>query len=591
MLAALPVAVYTTDQAGNITFFNEAAAALWGHRPELGTSQWCGSWRLFWPDGRPLAHEDCPMAVTLRSGKAVRGVEAIAERPDGTRVPFMPFPTLLRDEAGRVTGAINLLVDISERRALDLEIERLAAIVSSSDDAIVSKTLDGRITSWNAGATRIFGYEADEMIGQPILKIIPPDLWHEEEAILAKLRQGERIDHFDTFRISKDGRRIDISLTVSPLRDRVGTIVGASKVARDITERRRGEEMQRLLFEELNHRVKNTLAIIQAIATQSLRWSPDPANFVKSFRGRIQALASAHDLLMQEKMKAAEVSQLVRDQVLIGSPDDSRISVEGPRVMLEARAAIELALVLHELATNARKYGALSAAGGRLSIGWTVQAGENRQLNLEWKESGLKEVAAPTSQGFGSTLIERSLQSTGGAATVEYGPNGLCCSIQLPLPQIDDPVASENKRESAEFAGGPRREISGGKKILVIEDETLVAMEIESQLVEAGHEVVGPAMTNADARRLIAEAAFDVALVDGNLDGHPAYEIAADLAGRKIPFAFATGYGREGLPSAFQNVPVLSKPFSGDRLLHVVRILLAEADDPGHVVSLRKRPS
>ena len=228
ILDALPVAVYTTDAQGRITYYNQAAEDLWGHRPEIGSDQWCGSWRLFWPDGRLLPHDECPMAVTLKEGHPVRGVEAIAERPDGTRVPFLPYPTPLRDATGQLVGAINLLVDLTERRRAEVESAQLAAIVASSDDAIISKTLEGRVTSWNEGASRIFGWEASEMIGQPILRIIPPELHDEEVEILARLRRGERIEHFDTVRLAKDGRRVDISLAVSPIRDNSGRVTGAS---------------------------------------------------------------------------------------------------------------------------------------------------------------------------------------------------------------------------------------------------------------------------------------------------------------------------------------------------------------------------
>ena len=249
LLEALPVAIYTTDAEGRITFFNEAAAAFWGHRPTLGSDQWCGSWRLFWPDGRPLPHDQCPMALTLKEGRPIRGVEAIAERPDGTRVSFMPYPTPLHDESGRLIGAINLLVDLTDQNKRELDSAQLAAIVASSDDAIVSKTLQGRVVSWNAGAARIFGYDASEMIGQPILRLIPPELQGQEAEILAKLKRGEHIDHYETVRVAKDGRRLDVSLTVSPVRDKFGNIVGASKVARDVTERKQAERFQRLLIE------------------------------------------------------------------------------------------------------------------------------------------------------------------------------------------------------------------------------------------------------------------------------------------------------------------------------------------------------
>ena len=384
LLKALPAAVYVTDTEGRITFYNEAAAELWGRRPESG-ARWCGSWRLFFPDGRPMRPDECPMAVAIREGRPCFGLETIAERPDDGRVRIMPFPSPVTDTGGNLVGGINLLVDVTERRRTEIDAARLAAIVSSSEDAIVSKTLAGVVTSWNAGAQRIFGYAPDEMIGQSIKRIIPPELQTEEDEILAKLRRGERIEHFDTVRVAKDGRRVDISLTISPIRDGAGVIVGASKVARDISERKRHEQMQRLLFDELNHRVKNTLATIQAIASQSMKRAATPRDFVTGFNGRVQALARAHDLLVQRKMQGATLRELLRDHVALGPVKDARLDLSGPEVMLGARIAVQLALVLHELATNARKYGALSAVNGRLSIAWTVEMQRGRELVLTWR--------------------------------------------------------------------------------------------------------------------------------------------------------------------------------------------------------------
>ncbi|HZD29110.1 MAG TPA: PAS domain S-box protein, partial [Xanthobacteraceae bacterium] len=345
LLEALPVAVYITDADGRITFYNRAAAELWGVSPELGSSQWCGSWRLYWPDGRPLPHDECPMAIALKEGREVRGVEAVAERPDGTRVRFRPYPTPLRDPSGRLVGAINLLMDVTEQHDAHLESERLASIVVSSDDAIISKTLDGCVTSWNGGAMRIFGYELSEMIGQSILRIIPSELHGEESEILGRLERGERIDHYETVRVAKDGRRVDVALTVSPLRDRSGRVVGASKVGRDITERKRAEKLQRILTEELSHRVKNTLATVQAIASQSLARARSPRDFVSSFGGRLQALANAHTLLTRTQMQGADMMALVNEQVLVGAVNGDRISCSGPLLVLEPQTAVHLALV------------------------------------------------------------------------------------------------------------------------------------------------------------------------------------------------------------------------------------------------------
>jgi PAS domain S-box-containing protein len=592
LLKLLPVAVYTTDADGRITFYNEAAAELWGHRPELGTSQWCGSWRLYWPDGRPLPHDECPMAVTLKEGRPVRGIEAIAERPDGTRLRFLPYPTPLRDSAGRLVGAINLLLDVTEREEVAVDLARLAAIVASSDDAIVSKTLDGTITSWNEGASRIFGYEAAELIGGPIFRIIPPELHAEERQIIARLRRGERIQHYETVRVAKDGRRIDISLTVSPLRDKSGRVIGASKVARDITERKQAEKLQRVLIDELNHRIKNTLATVQAIASQSLVHAKSPTEFVSGFTGRVQALANAHTLLTRSEMRGAEVMDLVRDQVLLGVADDHRISCSGPLLMLEPQSALHLALILHELATNARKHGALSAANGRLSVSWEMRRNGGQNLLLRWEESSGPKVRAPAVRGFGSMLIEQTLRAHGGDASINYRPDGVVCEIRLPLPNEARPSIHDQIGSRAR-ASGPsllqshddRRGLQG-KRILIVEDEPLVAMELESNLTAAGCEVIGPAGTLEQAKSLVAQREFDAALVDVNLAGHTVDEIAAALTQKNCPFAFVTGYGREALPRGFQDAVLLGKPFGGTQVLAAVEVLLYQR---AGVVPLRQK--
>lgn len=591
LLDALPAAVYTTDADGNITFYNQAAADLWGRRPELGTAQWCGSWRLYWPDGRPLPHDECPMAVALKEGRPVRGVEAVAERPDGSRVPFLPFPTPLKDASGRITGAVNLLVDLTERKVAGIESALLAAIVASSDDAIISKTLDGRITSWNAGATEIFGYQASEMIGQSITRIIPAELRDEEKLILARLRQGEHIQHYETVRIARDGRRVDVSLSVSPLRDPSGEVTGASKVARDITERKQAERSQFLLVEELNHRVKNTLAMVQAIANLSSRRAKGLSEFLSSFTGRVQALAKAHDLLVHTRMEGAEVKDIVREQVLLGEAGDDRISCSGPVLMVDAQSAVHLAMILHELATNARKYGALSVPNGRLSISWSMRTDTERALFVEWAERGVPEVNAPTGGGFGTTLIEQLLRGRGGEACMRYDAGGVTGEIRVPLPAPERTDAGGRAAASSNRVGlsvvqhqVDKRSLRG-KRVLVVEDEALISMELAASLTAAGCEVIGPAGTLEHAKRLITDSACDAALVDANLAGHPVDELAIALTQRNVPFAFVTGYGRDVLPHGFREAIVLAKPFSQDQLLAAVQAILGS---PG-VIPLRRK--
>jgi PAS domain S-box-containing protein len=242
---SLPTALYTTDADGRITFFNEAAVQLWGRRPAIGEEWWCGSWRLYWPDGSPMEHSESPLAVTLKTGKSVRGAEAIAARPDGSRYTFVPYPTPLFDKGGRLTGAVNMLVDISHRIAAEEATHRLAAIVASSEDAIVSKTLNGIVTSWNEAAERLFGYTPDEIIGKSILTLIPSDRHGEETEIVTRIRAGQRVEHYETIRQRKDGSLVELSLTVSPIKRQDGTIIGASKIARNISERRRAEAQLR----------------------------------------------------------------------------------------------------------------------------------------------------------------------------------------------------------------------------------------------------------------------------------------------------------------------------------------------------------
>ena len=244
LVHALPAAVYSTDERGCITLYNQAAVVLWGREPEVGKDFWCGSWKIYRPDGTPLPLDECPMAVALREGRAIRGEEIVIERPDGTRRHVLPHPVPMYGDGG-VVGAINMLIDISELRHAERDVAHLAAIVTSSQDAIISKNLQGIVTSWNQAAERLFGYTAEEMIGQPVTRIIPRDLHNEEPGILERIKRGESVEHYETNRQKKDGTVLPISLTISPLIDLHGKIIGASKIARDITEQKRVEEALR----------------------------------------------------------------------------------------------------------------------------------------------------------------------------------------------------------------------------------------------------------------------------------------------------------------------------------------------------------
>lgn len=264
----LPAAVYTCDREGRITLYNEAAANLWGRHPEIGNDLWCGSWKIYRPDGTPLPLAECPMARTLAEGRAVRGEEIIIERPDGARRHVLPHPEPVRDESGAVAGAINMLVDITERKQAEQAIANLAAIVTSSDDAIIGKNLRGIVTTWNRAAERLFGYSAEDMIGQSITRLIPPDRQNEEPDILERLARGEPIHHYETIRRRKDGTDVHVSLSVSPVIDAQGRVIGASKIARDITEQKRVEatlrERDQALTAANEELSRQTLALAEA---------------------------------------------------------------------------------------------------------------------------------------------------------------------------------------------------------------------------------------------------------------------------------------------------------------------------------------
>jgi PAS domain S-box-containing protein len=225
----------------------------------------------------------------------------------------------------------------------------LASIIETSDDAIVTKDVNGIVTSWNNGAKRIFGYTAGEMIGRPI---VPPDRHNEEPEILERIRRGERINHYETVRRHKDGRLIDISLTVSPLKDAAGKVVGASKIARDITERKQALARNKLLTREIQHRTKNLFAIVQAVVARSFSGKQTVKEAESAVVDRLRSLAQTHVMLMDKEWQGATLAEVVRGEM---SPYADRVQVKGPDLILTAKAAQNFALALHELATNAAK--------------------------------------------------------------------------------------------------------------------------------------------------------------------------------------------------------------------------------------------
>jgi PAS domain S-box-containing protein len=246
LIELFPMAAYAVRAPdGVIVWFNSRAAELWGRTPVIGDTdeRFCGAHTLYHADGTYMAHCDTPVALALTTGVSVHEEEVVIARPDGSRVMVSVHIDPIRDKDGTIVGAVNFFHDITDQKQAERATGLLATIVDSSDDAIISKNLDGTITTWNKGAERIFGYSPDEAVGRHITMIIPPDRHDEETTILGRLKRGERIDHYETVRLHKNGTALDISLTISPLKDGAGRVVGASKVARDVTERKRAEQV------------------------------------------------------------------------------------------------------------------------------------------------------------------------------------------------------------------------------------------------------------------------------------------------------------------------------------------------------------
>ena len=326
--------------------------------------------------------------------------------------------------------------DVTERKQIEADLREaqqhlffLASIVQSSDDAIVSKNLDGIITSWNKGAERIFGYTAEEAVGQPITIVIPQDRHDEERTILTRLRRGERIEHFETVRQRKHGSLIWVSLTISPVRNAEGKIVGASKIARDITEQRRTGDLIATLAREAEHRSKNVLATVQA--TVNLSQSDTPEGLKQAIEGRIQALANVNSLFVDSHWIGAELSTMAtREFAPYSQKSKTRVRINGPQVLLEPSTGQTIAVILHELATNAAKYGALSAANGSIDLQWSHEA--DGRLHLRWTETGGPAVETPTRNGFGRRVIEQMIAQLKGKTCFDWRADGLVCEITLP---------------------------------------------------------------------------------------------------------------------------------------------------------------
>ena len=330
----------------------------------------------------------------------------------------------------------------SDRGRNDLAAHHYRAIIESSEDAILSKDLEGVILSWNNGAQQLFGFSPEEAVGKPVTIIIPLDRRDEEPTILEKIHRGERIHHFETVRQRKDGSLIDISLTISPIRNSRGKIVGASKIARDITELRRARERQRLLLREMSHRVKNLFALSSSIVSLSARSAASVQELAESVRERLSALARAHALTFFHAAEAAApqpttLRSLVRTIVApFDEPNGQRIVLSGTDAPVSGAAVTSFALLLHEFAANAAKYGALSSTAGTVKV---VLVEEGDAIVVYWTERGGPPVTAPKGdEGFGGVLSRIAVANPlGGEIARDWKPEGLAIRLSVPRSHLE----------------------------------------------------------------------------------------------------------------------------------------------------------
>ena len=374
------------------------------------------------------------IATVLRD---LGSIEREAESDDG-QAAYLLRVKPYRDLNNVIDGVVITLIDISERKALERDQAHLAAIVASSEDAIISHDLDGTITSWNAGAEKIYGYSGDEMVGQPMSTLLDDAQMDEWPANLIRLRQGKPVTDIDISRVTKGDRVIYVSLTISPMRDAQGVIIGASAVARDIAMRKLAEDHSAMLMAELDHRVKNILAVVSSVVTQTLKSGGSDQAARTELQGRIQAISRAHGLLRELGGVEGSLGRLVAMEL---KPYKQRANLRaaGDDVVLTSRANLTMGLAIHELATNSVKYGSLSTEQGHLDVTWRVIDAEGQPvLEILWLETGGPPVTPPKNRGYGTKLIELSLvRGLSAKVNREFLKAGVRCDISIPFtPEI-----------------------------------------------------------------------------------------------------------------------------------------------------------
>lgn len=335
-----------------------------------------------------------------------------------------------------VDGVVLTFVDITQGQRLNNEHARLAAIVNSSRDAIFGFSLDDRINSWNTSAERIFGLKASQVVGQPLNMLLPAEASAQANAFFCGHARQPQLEDFEMSWTRPDGSSVPLEVSYSPVCDINGETVAGRLIARDITERHRATHHAEMMLAELNHRVKNTLATVQAVAQQTAANAPSLESFNESFLARLLALSNTHNLLAREAWNGAALTAIINNELAPYSDgDELRVQLHGNDLTLLPKQALALSMAIHELATNAVKYGALSVKAGQINIEWTTRKTVNGlRLHLQWVEVDGPPVAQPKHRGFGTRLISDGLPyELDGQVTLAFLPHGVTCAIDVPL--------------------------------------------------------------------------------------------------------------------------------------------------------------
>ncbi len=423
------------------------------------------------------------------------------------------------------------------------------------------------VLSWDEGQHRIFGVDPKDFKVTPegVRSLIHPEDWEQLRGALLDLRE----ETYQTeFRVLRPGGELRWCVgAVAASIDAKRQVVRLGGVTVDITDRKSAEERQNLLVREVDHRARNALAVVQSIVRLTRAESKE--TYIAAVEGRITALSRAHVLLSQARWQGTNLRRILDDELApYRRAEVERIATSGPEVFLEPATAQILALALHELLTNAAKYGALSSAQGRVRLCWELDADG---MTMQWVESGGPPVRPPYSQGYGTRVITASVErQLDGNVTFDWQPEGLRFRMSVPLgarPKYDHDDTRERKPLKANGAG--ERRAMSGNRLLLVEDEALTGMMMSDMLTELGFDVVGPFGRVADAMAALTREHFHAAVLDVNLDGEVVYPVADAVVAKGVPFVFVTGYSADGIDRRFAQVPVLQKPIERQMLQSV----------------------